>query len=100
MEESNVECLPEIAPKNPGRSLVKTLSQPIRVNQFHPSAPCSPAYGPADSPDKMLHQTRKRVEETVKLSDLTHRLFWLTIVLGVFAVIRYANMILDYFDHS
>jgi hypothetical protein len=100
MEESNVECLPEIAPKNPGRGPVETLSRPIRINQFHTSAPCSPAHGTADSPDKMLNQTRKRVEETVKLSDLTHRLFWLTIVLGVFGVIRYAKMILDFFDHS
>jgi hypothetical protein len=55
---------------------------------------------PAASPDKMQHQTRKLVEETVKLSDLTHRLFWLTIVLGIFALLRYVNMVMDFYDHS
>ncbi len=48
----------------------------------------------------MLNETRKLVDETVKLSDLTHRLFWLTIVLGIFALLRYVNMILDFYDHS
>lgn len=55
---------------------------------------------PAASPDKMQNQTRKLVEETVKLSDLTHRLFWLTIVLGIFALLRYVNMVMDFYDHS
>jgi hypothetical protein len=27
-------------------------------------------------------------------------LFWLTVVLGVFAAIRYVNMLLDFYDHS
>jgi hypothetical protein len=60
----------------------------------------TPIVDPAISPDKMQNQTRKLMDETVKLSDLTHRLFWLTIVLGVFALFRYVNMILDFYDHS
>ncbi len=48
----------------------------------------------------MLNQTRQLVEETVKLSDLAHRLFWLTVVLGVFAAIRYVSMLLDFYGPS
>ena len=48
----------------------------------------------------MVNQARQLVGETVKLSDLAHRLFWLTVVLGVFATIRYVNMLLDFYDHS
>ena len=60
----------------------------------------TPNVDPAISPDKVLNQTRKLMDETVKLSDLTHRLFWLTIVLGIFALVRYVNMILEFYDHS
>ena len=59
-----------------------------------------PNVDPVISPDKMLNQTRQLMHETVKLSDLTHRLFWLTIVLSIFALFRYVNMIMDFFDHS
>lgn len=60
----------------------------------------TPIADPAASPDKTLDQTRKLVAETVKLSDLTHRLFWLTIVLGIFALLRYVNMVMDFYDHT
>jgi hypothetical protein len=84
----------------PGGGSTRKSSQPMREDKFPATQPCSTTNQTTDSPDKILNQTRKMVEETVKLSDLTHRLFWLTVVLCVFAVIRYANMILDFFDHS
>jgi hypothetical protein len=100
MEESKVAYLPESALKNPGRAQVGKLNQAMSVNEFLTSARCSPVNGMAGSPDKRLNQTRKLLEETVKLSDLAHGLFWLTVVLGVFALIRYVNMVLDFYDHS
>jgi hypothetical protein len=100
MEESKVEYLPESALKNPGRAQVEKLNQAMSVNEFLTSARCSRANDMAGSPDKRLNQTRKLLEETVKLSDLAHGLFWLTVVLGVFALIRYVNMVLDFYDHS
>jgi hypothetical protein len=68
-------------------------------NKFTASARHSPANQTTGSPDKMLNQARELVGETVKLSDLAHRLFWLTVVLGVFAMLRYVNMVLDFYDH-
>jgi hypothetical protein len=69
-------------------------------NKFPATIPCPTTNQTTDSPDKRLKQTRKLLEETVKLSDLAHGLFWLTVVLGVFALIRYVNMVLDFYDHS
>jgi hypothetical protein len=69
-------------------------------DKFPTTLPCSTINQTTASPDKMLNQTRKLLEQTVKLSDLAHRLFWLTVVLGVFALIRYVNMVLDFYDHS
>jgi hypothetical protein len=69
-------------------------------DKFPATLPCSTTNQTTASPDEMLNQTRQLVEETVKLSDLAHRLFWLTVVLGVFAAIRYVNMLLDFCDHS
>ncbi|MEI9864680.1 MAG: hypothetical protein WDN00_09025 [Limisphaerales bacterium] len=66
---------------------------------FVRSSPTNDATSASASPDKMIHQTRQLMEETVKLSDLTHRLFWVTVVLGAFAVIRYLSMVLDFCDH-
>jgi hypothetical protein len=100
MEESKVEYLPESAPKNPGRGSIVKTNQPTGVNEFLMSTRCSPTNDLSASPDKRLNQTRKLLEETVKLSDLAHGLFWLTVVLGVFALIRYVNMVLDFYDHS
>ncbi|MEJ0089377.1 MAG: hypothetical protein WDM80_06490 [Limisphaerales bacterium] len=62
-------------------------------------SPTSDATSSSASPDKMIEQTRRLVEETVKLSDLTHRLFWVTLVLVGFAIIRYMDMVLDFCDH-
>lgn len=84
----------------PGDGSKRKLSQPMSEDKFPAIQPCSTTNQTTNSPDAMLNQTRKLVEESVKLSDLTHRLFWLTVVLGVFAMLRYANMILDFFDHS
>jgi hypothetical protein len=100
MEESKIEWPPETMPKNSGRGLVEKLDQPMSGNKFLMSARCPTADDLAVSPDQRLDRTRKLLEETVKLSDLAHGLFWLTVVLGVFALIRYVNMVLDFYDHS
>jgi hypothetical protein len=84
----------------PGAGSIRKSSQPMSEDKFPATIPCSPTNQTTTSPDEMLNQTRQLVEETVKLSDLAHRLFWLTVVLGVFALIRYVNMLLDFYDHS
>ena len=51
-------------------------------------------------PDEHLKkQTRRLVEESVKLSELTHKLFWLSVVLGVFSLFRYAIMVFDFYNN-
>jgi hypothetical protein len=84
----------------PGGGSRRKSSQPMSEDKFPATLPCSTTNQTTASPDEMLNQTRQLVEETVKLSDLAHRLFWLTVVLGVFAAIRYVNMLLDFCDHS
>jgi hypothetical protein len=69
-------------------------------DKFSVTLPCSPTNQTTTSPDEILNQTRQMVEETVKLSDRAHRLFWLTVVLGVFALIRYVSMLLDFYGPS
>jgi hypothetical protein len=84
----------------PGGGSKRKSSQPMSENKFPATIPCPTTNQTTDSPDQRLNQTRKLLEETVKLSDLAHGLFWLTVVLGVFALIRYVNMVLDFYDHS
>jgi hypothetical protein len=51
-------------------------------------------------PDEHLKkQTRKLVEESVKLSELTLKLFWLSVVLGVFSLFRYVIMVFDFYNN-
>jgi hypothetical protein len=84
----------------PGGGSIRKSSQPMSEDKFPVTLPCSTTNQTTNSPDEMLHQMRQLVEETVKLSDLAHRLFWLTVVLGVFALIRYVSMLLDFYGSS
>ena len=54
----------------------------------------------AVSSEQMAKQSRRLMEETERHSDLAHRFFWLTIVLGGFALLRYLAMVFDYFAGS
>jgi hypothetical protein len=83
-----------------GVGSIRKSSQPMSEDEFSATLPCSTTNQTTTSPDEMLNQTRQLVEETVKLSDRAHRLFWLTVVLGVFALIRYVSMLLDFYDPS
>jgi hypothetical protein len=46
--------------------------------------------------EKLTQQTDSLVEETVKLTDFTRGVFWLTIVLGVFAIVQIIIMLFEY----
>jgi hypothetical protein len=54
----------------------------------------------AVSNEQMVKQSRRLMEETVKHSDRAYRFFWLTIILGTFALLRYLAMVVDFFAGS
>ncbi len=47
-------------------------------------------------PKENARRSARLVEESVKLTEFAQKLYWLTIILGVFALIRFLIMVLDF----
>ena len=50
--------------------------------------------------EKLTQQTDKMIEESINLSRLTKVLIWLTVFLGIFAVIQIVLMVYDIWKHK
>jgi hypothetical protein len=50
--------------------------------------------------EKLTQQTDKMIEESINISKLTKVLIWLTVAIGVFAIVQILIMVFDYLKHK